>query len=318
MNELVESRGSAFRTTVDFHGARRPSRPPAPPKTVALVDWSFWGWLHPQLTEWVDNPVSEEGAGKSVEVAASQLAACSAEIEWALRQAPAFSRLNRVLCYWGRDKKGPLVNGVSLRLVNPEEFDGGLSRLRMMAADLRSIAAQGQIERVLLVADDDRLTLLVDELQRSGIAVDVWSDAADSQSALTEDSSWLRLQGLADQRVVAIKGADPAHFISNESGQIVCDSQDQAVIAAEVAKWWESIDSDEQARWIKEIGDSKSVPSVLDREMLLRVRQQFGGILSLPQKLAMRNAIRDVVLSASATEGEEEQQPDENAWALRL
>ena len=298
MNELVESRELPFKPAADFHRPQRSSRPPAPPKTVALVDWSFWCWLHPQLNETVESVQSDDGIARNSDLAAAQLAACSAEIEWALRQALTFSRLNRVLCYWGRDKKGPLVNGVSLRLVNPEEFDGGLSRLRMMAADLRSIAAQGQIDRVLLVADDDRLTLLVDELQRSGIAVDVWSDVADVQSSALDDSSWSRLQALADQRVVALKGADPAHFVSTESGQIVCDPQDQAIIAAEVGKWWEAIDVEEQARWIKEIGDSKSVPSSLDREMLLRVRQQFGGILSLPQKLAMRNAIRDLVLSA--------------------
>lgn len=309
MNDSVETRSiSPKYASESSYGQSRPQRflrPSGPPKTVALVDWSFWNWLHPQLAQDPGEPSTEETSEEKKLF--SHLSACCAEVEFALRQAPVISRLSRVMCYWARDRKAPAVNGVSIRLVNTEEFDGGLSRLRMMAADLRSIASQGLIDRVLLISDDDRLTLLVDELQRNGLSVDVWTDVSDINSpAGSDDSSWARLQSLADQKVIATKGIDPAQFIPSDSGQVVCDAQDQVRIEAEVEKWWLSLDPEEQARWIKEIRDSRSVPPHLDREMLLRVRQHFGGIMSLPQKLAMRVAIRETVIGTTESDQIEE------------
>lgn len=284
------------------HPAHRSANRGAPDRQAVLVDARFWAWLH-----------EDEHAGGSPEAARDELLA--------LVQQQGH-RLTRLLWFTDQDA-GSGVAGVQVRRMPSNAQDRGVTMLRAMAQELHAMAEHRSVERVLLVTDDDRLLLAVDEAQRLGLQVDmlVDGDSKDLKALQNDDPNWACLLQAADRRVV-LGAADAQGRGQRQRGGPRSESRNEprgefrhddpvgregptaeasGIIESEILAWWDEEPAEQRAHWRHEVQDSRGIPQELDRQLLLRISRRLGQHLSHPEKTAMRLQVREQILSSAAT-----------------
>ena len=275
-----------------------------PERCVALIDARFWWWLH--------EDESAETAGRPADLL---------ETVRALVQRQCGAQLLRIYWYSDSGDTHPSAGVVGRRVLSNAQ-DGGLSMLRAMAQELAGVT-QGPVERVLLVSDDERLVLAVDEAQRRGLLVDMLVDAQsqDLNRLREDDPSWSRLLLSADQLLVL--GAEPREHGARTRGSQGHGSQGSfggaarerrdlregpsaesaGIIESELLNWWGEEDAAQREHWRHELQGLRGIPQELDRLLLLRISRRLGQALSPAEKNAMRAQVRQQVLGGGPAEG---------------
>ena len=266
----------------DRHGQGRSHRPSSERQAV-LVDARFWSWLHDDDGAPAGNPQAAQDALHAL-----------------LTQTG--SRLVRTL--WFTDQDGETaVPGLQFRRVPSNAQDRGVTMLRAMAQDLLAMAERRAVERVLLVTDDDRLLLAVDEAQRHGLQIDmlVDADSQDLKALRDEDPNWASLLQSADRLVpleVHSRGAGrPRGPMSAEHRQRrePPSAEASGIIEDEVLNWWDDETPDQRDHWRQEMQTARGVPQELDRQLLLRISRRLGHPLSPSEKAMMRQQVRQQI-----------------------
>ena len=266
---------------------------------IALIDARFWWWIQ-------DRPDDE------VQGLPSDL---FDQLQGFLHHAGG-PQLQRI--YWYTDETvKAAAPGVVLRPVPPQRQDGGVGMLRAMAHDLVQAAQRRSADRVLVVSDDERLLLAVDEAQSHGIAVDMLIDEqAQHTGRLQEDDpSWSRLLTCADRQVVwgaagaRVSAAGTVHGLGSAPAYREPRSQRDArefrhgpspeaaqIIDGEIDAWWQEESDVQRDHWRLEVQAARGIPQELDRQLLLRVSRRLGQALSPAEKTTMRLQVRQRVL----------------------
>lgn len=252
-------------------------------RQAVLVDARFWSWLHDDDGAPAGNPQAAQDALQAL-------------------LAQTGSRLVRTL--WFTDQDGETaVPGLQFRRVPSNAQDRGVTMLRAMAQDLLAMAERRAVERVLLVTDDDRLLLAVDEAQRHGLQIDmlVDADSQDLKALRDEDPNWASLLQSAD-RLVALGGSEvhsrgagrPRGPMSAEHRQRrePPSAEASGIIEDEVLNWWDDETPDQRDHWRQEMQTARGVPQELDRQLLLRISRRLGHPLSPSEKAMMRQQVR--------------------------
>lgn len=262
-------------------------------RCVALVDARFWAWL--KDTTGADLSPVPEGLLE--------------ELQGMVHSAGP-ETLTRILWYTD-DTRRNYTPGVSLRMVVGNSTDGGLNMLRQMSSDLSDIARSRGFDRVVIVSDDERLTLSLDQVQMSGVEVDmvIDPDAQDLEALREEDPSWARLLGIADRHLVLGAWRNQRSMARDRYGNntrgnredaAAPSAESAALIDAEIADWWSCEGEPQREHWLKEVQSARGVPQELDRDLLLRISRRLGQALSPAEKSAMRHRIRQTVLGVSS------------------
>lgn len=218
-------------------------------------------------------------------------------------------RLMRTLWFSDQDMDRP-VQGLQVRRVPSNSQDRGVAMLRGMAQELRSLAVNRTVDRVLVVSDDDRLLLAVDEAQRLGLQVDmlVDTDTQDFKALTQEDPKWSSLLQTAD-RLVVLDGRDPSHGTRRPRGEANPDMRTRheppsahasGIIEDEIITWWDEEAPDQRDQWRHEIQGSRGIPQELDRQLLLRISRRLGHALSPAEKSLMRQQVRQQIAGEAA------------------
>ena len=262
-------------------------------RQAVLVDARFWAWLH-----------DDEAADADVEAARQGLQD--------LLQAHG-ARLLRALWYSDRDADRA-APGLQVRRVPSNAQDQGVTMLRAMAQDLAALAEHRAVDRVLLVSDDDRLLLAVDEAQRRGLMVDMLVDRESQDlKALAEDEPhWASLLMQADRLLVLghpesrlrsgrpRQGNQPDNRAEHRARREPPSAEASGIIEDEVLRWWDDESSDQRDHWRLEVQATRGIPQELDRQLLLRISRRLGQALSPAEKAAMRQTVRQQVLGEGA------------------
>ncbi len=252
----------------------------------ALVDARFWSWLH-----------DDEEPGST------RLSAAIDELQ-ALAQAHGV-RLQRVLWFTDQETEGG-VHGAQVRRVPSNSQDRGVTMLRAMARELQGMAEHRAVDRVLLVSDDDRLLLAVDDAQRRGLQVDmlVDPDSQDLKALQDDDPNWASLLQSADRLVVLGSAESGGRTQRPRAGQAeprlrreAPSAEASGIIEDEILTWWDDETPDQREHWRQEVQASRGIPQELDRQLLLRISRRLGQPLSPAEKTAMRHQVRQQVLA---------------------
>lgn len=259
---------------------------------MALVDARFWAWLN---DDDAGMPRGAEGAQEALQ-------------QWAHQHG---IRLVRTLWYTDQDTERN-APGLQARRVPSNAQDRGVGMLRAMAQDLYATAEYRAVDRLLLVSDDDRLLLAVDEAQRRGLMVDMLVDgeSLDLKALQDDEPSWASLLQLADRLVVldsheAVtrtqrpRSGQPDHRMRREAPT----AEASGIIEDEVLTWWDDETPDHRDHWRQEVQASRGIPQELDRQLLLRISRRLGQPLSPAEKSAMRQQVRQQVMGGSDTAG---------------
>ncbi len=266
-------------------GITRMRRPPQE-RLTAIVDGRFWWWLH--------DDDSQAGGGL---LRAQEALLALAEHHGA--------RLVRTLWYSDQEHDSSPA-GLQWRRIPSNAQDHGVTMLRAMGQDLSAMAEHKSVDRVLLVTDDDRLLLSVDNAQRRGLMVDMLVDAQwqGFESVRDEDPSWASLLQLADRVVKVggsvehVRGQRAQRGPQGEGGprREAPSAHASGIIENEILAWWEDETQEQRAHWCEEIQGSRGIPQELDRQLLLRISRRLGQALSPGEKAAMRHQVRQTVL----------------------
>ena len=261
---------------------------PAQDRQAVLVDARFWAWLNnaeagacntEQVRDSLHELVHQQG-GKAV----------------------------RALWYTDQDNDRS-VPGLQVRRVPSNAQDQGVTMLRAMAQDLAALAEHRGVDRVLLVSDDDRLLLALDEAQRRGLMIDmlVDRDSQDLQALSEDEPHWATLLFQAD-RLVVLGGAESsarghrarqnAFPESRAVRREPPSAEASGIIEDEVLKWWDDEAPEQRDTWRQEVQAARGIPQELDRQLLLRISRRLGQALSPAEKSAMRYQVRVQVLGA--------------------
>ena len=255
-----------------------------PEREAVLVDARFWAWLNDQDGE-------GDQAAAAVEALQGLLAANGA-------------RLVRTL--WFSDQDGTAHGpGLQHRRVPSNAQDQGVTMLRAMAHELNTLAQRRAVDRVLLVSDDDRLLLAVDQAQGCGLMVDmlVDGDSQDLQALRTDEPGWASLLMQADRLLVL--GSQDARVRAHRprSGQgdprprhEPPSAEASGIIEDEILRWWDDEAPEQRDVWRQEVQAARGIPQELDRQLLLRISRRLGQALSPAEKSAMRHQVRQQVL----------------------
>jgi hypothetical protein len=271
-------------------GRRARSTSKSPDRVAALIDARFWAWLQDD-----DEASVAEHAREA--------------LQDMLQRHDA--RLVRTLWYTDQDVPSQARGGPLVRRVPSNAQDNGVTLLRAMAQDLAALAEHQSVERVLLVSDDDRLLLAVDDAQRRGLMVDMLVDAQSSQnSTLREDEpGWASLLQQAD-RVMVLGEAEPqwrhqrprttSSQSTGRSAREAPSAEFCGIVETEVRQWWQDATIEQRGQWQEAIEASRGLPQDLDRQLLLQISRRLGQALSPAEKAAMRQTVRQQVLGEGA------------------
>ena len=278
-------------------------------RCVALVDARFLNWL-------VQG--SDERTGAALVTPDGVLAMLAVS----LRQAGL--EVDVVRAYWYTDQaQGQPVDDVVQRWVADPDADGGLSLMRAMGGDLVQLASHHAADHVLVVSDDERLLLAVDQAQLHGVGVHLLTDDVghDFDKLLREDPSWARLLAQADRRVLMqpMQGLTGQLPREGRGGSEAPDSLDaQANIAKELQAWWDEEPEIQRMELQDELRHSRSIPQEVDRQLLLRLSRNVGHPLSWPEKKIMRESVRRIVLGDEFTPYQSEPSLGQGTGAVEL
>ena len=276
---------------------------------MALVDARFLSWL---------TQVSDDRTG-SPSVAPTD--GVLAMLAVSMRQAGLEVDVVRAYWYTDQTQAQPVVDVVQ-RCVSDPDADGGLSLMRAMGSDLVQLAANHAADHVLVVSDDERLLPAVDQAQLHGLGVHLLMDEAgnDFDKLQREDPSWARLLAQADRRVLMQPTAGMVDHASR--GGRGSEAQDeahmQASIGKEVQAWWDEEPETQRIDLHDELRYSRSIPQEVDRQLLLRLSRTLGHPLSWPEKKAMRESVRRIVLGDDFTPYQSEPLGGQGAGPVEL
>lgn len=215
-----------------------------------------------------------------------------------------------------------LLDDVVLRMVPAHAMDGGLGLVRALGLELTQLAARGGCQTVLIASDDERLIPYIDEAQWRGVKVAMVADESsqDFNKLMSDDPSWARLLMQADRRVPIQEGAWQALTTAGSSYFPACvpepASREQesasdteaystllpsdewrAHVHKVIQDWWHDESPHAKLDLFEEMQNSQGVPPETDRHLLLQIRRELARTLSFPEKKAMREMIRTVVLA---------------------
>lgn len=266
------------------HRSGRPAH--APNRCVALIDGHFWAWLQEDQADG-GSPVPGD---------------IRDQLNQLLAQVDPDAQLARVVWYTDEGSPARHSPGIIVRQVPSNAQDGGVTMLRGMAQEMSQLAQRQGADRLVLVSDDERLLLAVDDAQRSGLMVDMVVDAesTDWASLRQDDPQWARLLMLADRLLVLGAPGVPREASPRDrtgaretrlGPQAPSDHASQ-VIDEEIHAWWSEESPTQKEHWRAEIQSTRGIPQELDRQLLLRVSRRLGQALTPPEKNAMRALAR--------------------------
>jgi hypothetical protein len=253
------------------------------------VDARFWRWLQN------DDRAGEDHPGP--------IHTAQDELQQLVHQEGF--RLVRTLWFTDQDFDDA-VPGLQVRRVPSNAQDRGVTMLRAMAQNLLALAEHGAVDRVLLVSDDDRLLLAVDEAQRRGLQVDMLVDAEsqDLKALREEDPNWASLLLGADRLVVLGGGDAPVRAPRQRNTAMTGEprarreapsAEASGIIEDEILAWWDDETPDQRDHWRQEIQATRGIPQELDRQLLLRISRRLGQPLSPAEKSTMRQQVRQQI-----------------------
>jgi hypothetical protein len=298
-----------------YHLNKRPSHrlgssvaPAAPGGTViALVDERYLAWLASQVTG-AQHTTLQRGALAGVLAHLARLAGAEAP----LLRTLLFSDVSPTELY----------DDIVVRLVPRHSTDGGLTLVRALGQELVQLARHGA-GWLLVASDDERLIPYLDEAQSWGARVVLVADDAvhDFARLAADDPSWARLLMQADRRVSVPMGAwnalttpgagyqlprgsgsddddiDPAErLVPPSRAASEPDDHWRAEVSRIIQTWWQEEPEDERQELANTMRGQTGVPPEADRRILMRVRHELGRNLTFPEKRAMREMVRAVVL----------------------
>ena len=238
---------------------------------IALLDAHFLAWLQGQ----------DEGSSHQNALRGEGL---SAWLTGSLADEGVQADLVRIYWYTSQPDT-PAINGQVVRLVLPEAADAGASLVQAMARDLTQLAEHRACAHLLLASDDDRLLTAVDAAQLRGAQVHLLVDekAADLAALSRTDAAWAALLRQADRRIVgrAVVGGTPASPLMAATG-----------MQAAVQVWWASLSDLHRDELLAQLPRNRGLPQEADRQLLLRLSQQLGRSLELPERKLMRETAR--------------------------
>ena len=271
-----DTRRPAHRTT------RRHGGPPE--RQAVLVDARFWAWLN-----------DEDGEASGAEQARQTLHELLNAYD---------TRVVRTV--WYSDQDGPgAAPGLQHRRVPSNAQDQGVTMLRAIAHDLQTMAQNRAVDRVLLVSDDDRLLLTVNQAQACGLMVDmlVDPDSQDLKALRSDEPGWASLLLQADRLLVLGSEDGPArpHRPRNPHAEPSPrhgppSAEASGIIEDEVLSWWDDEAPEQREHWRLEVQAARGIPQELDRQLLLRISRRLGQALSPAEKSTMRFQVRQQVL----------------------
>lgn len=287
------------------HGPVR--RASGPERCVALVDARFWWWLQ---------DAEPEGSNTLPDDLFETLQAT-------VRSGGNGVNLSRVVWFTDAGAAPRHAAGVGVRQVPSNSQDGGVAMLRGMAQELALLSSRAGADRVLLVSDDERLLLAIDDAQRSGLAVDMLidEDARDERQLREDEPQWARLLMLADRQLVLGDGAAARQAHSRERagprdaklGRDPSDARPMRdprqpaspealqLIEDELSGWWGEETPVAREHWRHEIQSIRGIPQELDRQLLLRISRRTGQPLSPAEKNEMRALARRRIQGEAST-----------------
>ena len=276
-------------------------------QAVALIDERYLGWLGSQQTPALAGPL--------------QRSALSGVFGGLARLAGAEVALARTYLFTDRQPTD-LLDDVVLRTVPVHAMDGGLGMVRALGLELTQLAARGGCQFALIASDDERLIPYIDEAQWRGLKVIMVADesAQDFGKLMSDDPSWARLLMQADRRLAinesawqaltTVGGAYFSAYGGEQPGRDLelpsdMDAQSQqapndewlAHVQKVIEDWWNEETPHAKLDLYEEMQNSQGVPPETDRHLLLQVRRVLARTLSFPEKKAMREMIRSVVLA---------------------
>lgn len=270
-------------------------------RVVALVDARFLAWL----------AGSNASAAEGTALSRRRLMGVLSQ---ALRDAGLPAHLHRI--YWYTDRNdGQMIDGQVVRPVASVDADGGLAMMRAIGHDLSRIAEYRGAEHLVIASDDDRLIAWVDTAQQRGALVHLLVDerARDPRQLREDDSGWASLLAQADRRIVmtAAQCADllgPDRGNSHAGGAHAASAAggaprgpfseaevDRSLIATVVQGWWGEQDMPARDVLHEALPKVRGLPQDADRELLMRLGQQLGRPLSVPEKKVMRETARTTI-----------------------
>ncbi|WP_424859412.1 MULTISPECIES: hypothetical protein [unclassified Tepidimonas] len=274
---------------------------------IALVDERYLVWLASQVTGTQHNTLQR-----------GSLAGVLAHLA---RLAGAEAPLLRTLLFSDASPT-ELHDDIVVRLVPRHSTDGGLSLVRALGQEIVQLARHGA-GWLLVASDDERLIPYLDEAQSWGARVVLVADDAvhDFGHLSKEDPSWARLLMQADRRVAvpmgawsalttpgvgyAVPRASGAEGDDIDAGQRSVppsrapaepDDHWRAEISRIIQSWWDDEPEDGRQELADAMRGQIGVPPEADRRILMRVRHELGRNLTFPEKRAMREMVRAVVL----------------------
>jgi hypothetical protein len=309
-------------------GPARAPRPPATDKLVALVDARFLAWLVGQ-----NAPHAEGAAGHAADPVLRRRV--GGFLMHAMRENGIYAQLHRI--YWYSDRPdGQMVDGQVLRAVASVDGDGGLAMMRAIAHDLAHLAQHRACEHLLVASDDDRLIATVDAAQQHGLLVHLLVDerVRDARQLREDDTGWSMLLAQGDRRAMVTAAmlaelasaersggagfaghghggagghAGPASY-GAARGAAAEAAVDREMVQQVVATWWKDQDMPQRDLLHEALPKVRGLPQEADRELLMRLGQQLGRPLTVPEKKVMREAARAAIVAA----GDSADQPIED------
>lgn len=261
-------------------------------RCVALVDARFLSWLTQGNDDRTDSHPLASAEGVLAMLAVS------------MRQAGLEVDVARAYWYTDQTQAQPVVDVVQ-RLVLDPDADAGLALMRAMGSDLVQLAANHAADHVLVVSDDERLLPAVDQAQLHGLGVHLLMDEAgnDFDKLQRDDPSWARLLAQADRRVLMQPTPGMVGHASREGRGTHAqeDADVHASVSREIQAWWDEEPETQRIDLQDELRYSRSIPQEVDRQLLLRLSRSLGHPLSWPEKKAMRDSVRRIVLGDEFT-----------------
>ncbi len=291
------------------------------PTSIALIDGRFFHWLRGE------GRAPPETAAQQPDAPAQQTSPPAHPLHRAepltetltrhLQSVGEHARVVRIVWYDSEPVAAP-ATGQVVRLVPPDEADGGAGLVLAMARDALQLAEQRACEHLLIASDDDRLLATIDAVQGKGVRVHALADesAADLPLLAQSDPNWASLLRQVDSRLIWAEaaaaapagevpvepvrrqhgererwGARPRGFGAGSSFGEAEAVHAQAVMET-VQGWLADLTPDARADIAAQLPLQRGLPQEADRELLQRLSQRLGRTVSVPERKLMRERAR--------------------------
>jgi hypothetical protein len=288
---------------------------------IALIESRFFNWLIGDAADpsdttpsQADSPVQEAPPSPRARRNTEPL---TEVLTRRLQAAGEHARIVRVLWYTCEPVPSP-APGQVVRLVPPDEADGGAGLVLAMARDALQLAEQRACEHLLIASDDDRLLATIDAVQGKGVRVHALADesAADLPLLAQSDPNWASLLRQVDSRLIwaeadaaAPAGAVPAEPFRRQHGERErwgarprgfgagssfgeAEAVHAQAVMDTVQGWLADLTPAMWADIAAQLPLQRGLPQEADRELLQRLSQRLGRTVSVPERKLMRERAR--------------------------